>query len=89
MFFAMTVLACDLGGTLTKLGIVRGGRVLAQGIVPSNSKLGLAPLLPVLKAEWLRLGSISDGTPIPPGARSGWKHPLLGSTPPWSPPRGC
>lgn len=51
----MTALACDLGGTRTKLGIVRGGQVLAQSIVPSNSKLGLALLLPVLKAEWLRL----------------------------------
>ena len=51
----MTVLACDLGGTRTKLGIVRGGQVLAQSIVASNSKQGLAPQLPVLKAEWLRL----------------------------------
>lgn len=51
----MTVLACDIGGTRTKLGIVRNGRVLAQSIVPSNSKQGLAPLLPAIKAEWLRL----------------------------------
>ncbi len=49
------VLACDLGGTRTKLGIVRDGRVLAQSIVPSNSKQGLAPLLPSIKAGWLRL----------------------------------
>lgn len=52
---AMTVLACDLGGTRTKLGIVRGGQVLTQSMVSSNSNLGLAPLLPLLKAEWLRL----------------------------------
>jgi len=51
----MTVLACDLGGTRAKLGIVRGGRVLAQSIVASNSNQGLAPLLPVLQAEWLRM----------------------------------
>lgn len=52
---SMTALACDLGGTRTKLGIVRDGRVLAQSIIPSNSNLGLAPLLPTLKAGWLRL----------------------------------
>lgn len=51
----MTALACDLGGTRAKLGIVRDGRVLAQSIVPSNSKQGLAQLLPTLKAAWLRL----------------------------------
>ena len=51
----MTVLACDLGGTRTKLGIVRDGQVMAQSIVPSNSKQGLAPLLPIIKSEWLRL----------------------------------
>lgn len=51
----MPVLACDLGGTRTKLGIVRDGQVLAHSIVPSNSNQGLAQLLPVLKSEWLRL----------------------------------
>lgn len=51
----MTVLACDLGGTRSKLGIVRDGQVLAQSIMPSNSNQGLAPLLPLLKAGWLRL----------------------------------
>ena len=51
----MTVLACDLGGTRTKLGIVRDGQVLAQSIVSSNSNQGLASLLPLLKTEWLRL----------------------------------
>ncbi len=56
----MTVLACDLGGTRTKLGIVCGGQVLAQSIIPSNSNLGLAPLLPVIKTEWQRLLQETD-----------------------------
>lgn len=64
----MTVLACDLGGTRTKLGIVRGGQVLAQCIVPSNSNQGLAPLLPVLKAGWLRL---LEATGLSPGDCAG------------------
>jgi len=51
----MTVLACDLGGTRMKLGVVRDGRVLAQTTEPSNSKVGLALGLPVVKAAWLRL----------------------------------
>lgn len=51
----MNVLACDLGGTRMKIGVVRDGRVLAHAVEPANSKLGLAPQLPVLKAAWLRL----------------------------------
>jgi glucokinase len=51
----MTVLACDLGGTRMKIGLVRDGKVLAQTVEPANSKQGLAPQLPVLKAAWLRL----------------------------------
>jgi len=51
----MTILACDLGGTRMKIGIVRAGRVLAKTVEPANSKHGLAPQLPVLKAAWLRL----------------------------------
>ncbi len=51
----MTVLACDLGGTRMKLGLVRDGKVLAQTVEPANSKQGLAPQLPVLKTAWLRL----------------------------------
>jgi glucokinase len=51
----MTVLACDLGGTLMKIGVVRKGRVLAQTIEPANSRTGLAPALPALKAAWLEL----------------------------------
>ena len=51
----MTVLASDLGGTRMKIGVVRDGVVLAQTTEPANSKTGLAPALPVLKAVWLRL----------------------------------
>ena len=51
----MNILACDLGGTRMKIGVVRAGRVLAQTAEPANSKAGLAPGLPVLKSAWLRL----------------------------------
>lgn len=51
----MNVLACDLGGTRLKIGVVGDGRVLAHAVEPANSKHGLAPRLPVLKAAWLRL----------------------------------
>lgn len=51
----MTILACDLGGTRMKIGVVRGGRVLAQTVEPAHSHLGLAPQLPVLKATWRHL----------------------------------
>lgn len=51
----MTVLACDLGGTQMKIGVVRDGRVLARAVEPANSHAGLAPQLPVLAAAWLRL----------------------------------
>jgi glucokinase len=65
----MTVLACDLGGTRMKIGVVRNGAVLAQTTELSNSKDGLAPALPRLKAAWLRLlgelnVSLSDCTGI-------------------------
>jgi glucokinase len=51
----MTVLACDLGGTRLKIGLVRDVQVVAQTVEPANSKQGLAPQLPALKAAWLRL----------------------------------
>lgn len=51
----MTYLACDLGGTRLKIGVVRDGRVLAQSVEPAYSHLGLAPRLPVLKEAWLCL----------------------------------
>jgi len=51
----MIVLACDLGGTRMKIGVVRDGCVLTQTVKPAQSKKGLAPQLPVLKAAWLQL----------------------------------
>jgi glucokinase len=51
----MTVLACDVGGTRMKIGIVRGCEVVAQTVVPVDSKRGMAPGLPILKEAWLRL----------------------------------
>lgn len=51
----MTVLACDVGGTRMKFGVVRNGRVLAQTTEPAKSKAGLVRNLAVLKAAWLRL----------------------------------
>jgi glucokinase len=37
-----TVLACDAGGTVIKLGLVREGRLLARGEIPSQAEHGLA-----------------------------------------------
>jgi len=51
----MNILACDLGGTRMKIGVVLDGTVLVQTTEPANSKAGLAPSLPILKATWLRL----------------------------------
>jgi glucokinase len=51
----MNILACDLGGTRLKIGVVRDGQVLAQTVMPANSQLGLAPQLPMLKRAWLEL----------------------------------
>ena len=51
----MTLLACDLGGTRLKIGLMAEGKVLAQTVEPARSKQGLAPQLPGLKAAWLRL----------------------------------
>lgn len=49
----MTVLACDVGGTRIKLGIVRDGAVLANDVIPAHSDRGLAERLPAL-SEALR-----------------------------------
>jgi glucokinase len=46
----MSVLACDMGGTIIKYGVVERGAVLAQGVMPAHSDLGLAPRLPALHA---------------------------------------
>ena len=47
-----TCLACDLGGTRVKAGVVRDGRVLAQTIIPAHSDRGLADALPRLASAW-------------------------------------
>jgi glucokinase len=46
------ILACDLGGTRMKIGVVREGAVLARTTIPANSALGLAAGLPALAAAW-------------------------------------
>lgn len=51
----MRLLACDLGGTRMKIGVVQNGRLLAYAVKPANSHQGLAPQLPKLKATWRRL----------------------------------
>ncbi len=51
----MNVLACDLGGTSMKIGIVRDGHVLAATTLPAHSGQGLAPRLPAIKSAWLQL----------------------------------
>jgi glucokinase len=51
----MTVLACDLGGTRTKIGVVRDGHVLAHTVRPARTRQGLARQLPVLKSTWHEL----------------------------------
>jgi hypothetical protein len=38
-----------------KLGVVRGGRVLARTSIPAHSKRGLGPRLPELKSAWRKL----------------------------------
>jgi glucokinase len=49
------LLACDLGGTRLKIGLVRAGTVLARTLEPARSRQGLASHLPVLRSAWLRL----------------------------------
>lgn len=45
-------LAADLGGTTIKLGVVRAGRVLAQGAIDAASRGGIAAKLPEIEATW-------------------------------------
>ncbi|QEH34401.1 N-acetylglucosamine repressor [Aquisphaera giovannonii] len=59
----MTVLACDIGATRIKFGLVREGRVLDRGSIPSRSERGLAERLPDLAAA-LRDLCASRGTAI-------------------------
>src|SRR5262249_27471485 len=47
------VLACDMGGTRIKLGIVRAGKTIAHEVIPAHSDKGLAPRLPAI-ADALR-----------------------------------
>lgn len=49
------VLACDIGGTRLKIGLVRSGSVLARTVEPARSHAGFAEQLPVLEAAWRRL----------------------------------
>ncbi len=51
----MIVLACDMGGTRIKLGLLKNGKIIAQKLISSYSKEGLKPRLPHLKAAWLEL----------------------------------
>lgn len=48
-------LACDLGGTRIKVGVVRAGHVLAHTTIPAHSEKGLADALPRLAAAWRNL----------------------------------
>ncbi len=52
-----TVLACDLGATRVKLGLVRQGQVLAQHVLASESEQGMALRLPVIAESLRRLVS--------------------------------
>lgn len=56
----MRVLACDLGGTRIKYGIVEDGAVLAQDVMPARAAEGLAPRLPALVDEFTRLCASID-----------------------------
>lgn len=49
------ILACDLGGTRSKIGVVRDGQVLAHAVVPARSQQNLALQLPVIRKTWLDL----------------------------------
>ena len=51
----MMVLACDLGGTRMKIGVVRDGEVLAQTSIAAHSKAGLVTGLPALAGAWRQL----------------------------------
>ena len=51
----MKLLACDVGGTRIKLGLVEEGRLVAQEVIAAHSHLGLGPRLPELAAAFRRL----------------------------------
>lgn len=57
----MRTLSIDLGGSNVKMGILENGKVLSSKSIPSNSHLGLIPLLPEIEKacqEWLEEGAI-------------------------------
>jgi glucokinase len=51
----MTVLACDFGGTRTKLGLIRDGTVIAGAVVCTQAGLPFAVQLDTLAAEFRAL----------------------------------
>ncbi len=51
----MKLLACDLGGTRIKLGLVDNGMIVEQEVIPAHSDLGLRPRLPDLEAALRRI----------------------------------
>jgi glucokinase len=51
----MSVLACDVGGTRIKLGIVEGGQLLGQNMISAASDQGLAQALPRITDGLLNL----------------------------------
>ena len=46
------ILAADTGGTIIKLGVVRGGEALARESIPAHADRPLAERLPALAAAW-------------------------------------
>ena len=52
---APIILACDMGGTRIKLGLVRGGKVLQRTVIPAESDKGLGPRLPVVAQAFREL----------------------------------
>lgn len=50
-----STIAIDLGGTVVKLGLVRGGQVVAGGAIDGHSERGLAQVLPRLRDTMLAI----------------------------------
>jgi len=53
----MTVLACDIGATRVKLGLVRQGQVLAHDMLASESEQGMVLRLPAIADSLRRLAA--------------------------------
>jgi glucokinase len=58
----VTVLACDLGGTRIKLGLVRNGQVLVQENIPAHSDQGLEVRLPILAGAMRQVAKLGGTT---------------------------